>query len=80
MDQDRQYLSVIIPVHRYFLPKSVNKTVGYESGIMEILASGSMTITEISRKMGYKGITKKLRTALDSLVSEGRIRKVISGG
>lgn len=47
---------------------------------MEILASGSMTITEISRKMGYKGITKKLRTALDSLVSEGRIRKVISGG
>lgn len=80
MDQDRQYLSVIIPVHRYFLPKNVNKTVGYESGIMEILASGSMTITEISRKMGYKGITKKLRTALDSLVSEGRIRKVISGG
>ena len=39
-----------------------------------------MTITEISRALGYKGITKKLRLAIDRMIIEGTIVKSISGG
>ena len=93
MDEDRQYLSVIIPVHPAFLPrkkKSVddyeNKILGeskievLQNKILSLLGEASMTITGISKALGYKGITKKLRTSLDMLVMEGRIEKRIEGG
>lgn len=39
-----------------------------------------MTITEISRALGYKGITKKLRLTIDRMTMEGTITKSIIGG
>ena len=39
-----------------------------------------MTVTEISRALGYKGITKKLRLVIDRMTMEGTIIKSISGG
>ena len=80
MDEDRQYLSVIIPVHPAFLPRKKKSVDDYENKILSLLGEASMTITGISKALGYKGITKKLRTSLDMLVMEGRIEKRIEGG
>ena len=79
MDSDRKYLSVIIPVHRSFLPPK-NKNIEFEMKVCNVLYNKEMTITEISRALGYKGITKKLRLAIDRMTIEGTIVKSISGG
>lgn len=80
MDSDRRYLSVFIPVHRSFLESKKKNLDEYENKILELLSINSYTITEISKALGYKGITKKLRTTLDKLIVEGRIKKLINGG
>lgn len=80
MDEDRQYLSVIIPGHPAFLTRKKKAVDDYENKILSLLEETSMTITGISKTLGYKGITKKLRTSLDMPVMEGRIEKRIEGG
>ena len=79
MDSDRKYLSVLIPVHGSFLPPK-NKNIEFEMKVCNVLYNKEMTITEISRALGYKGITKKLRLAIDRMIIEGTIVKSISGG
>ncbi|MDD7536536.1 MAG: putative DNA binding domain-containing protein [Bullifex sp.] len=79
MDPDRQYLSVIIPVHNYFLPKKKSDDE-FINRILDILCKSAMTVTEIARALGYKGITRKLRLTIDRLCDEGYIVKSIRGG
>ena len=52
MDPDRQYLSVIIPVHNSFLPKKKSDDE-FINRILEILCNSAMTVTEIARALGY---------------------------
>ena len=80
MDDERRYLSVTIPVHPSFLPKMAKISGDYENRIIEIVGGAPSTITAISKALGYKGITKKLRTTLDQLVVEGKVNKKLIGG
>ena len=76
MDEGRGYLTVIIPVHPYFLPKNTNSL--YEQKIIEILSKKQLTLTDLSKELGYKGITEKLRKTIDSMLKQGIIKKVPS--
>lgn len=79
MDKERQYLSVIIPIHPSFRSKVTKKADDYENKIIEIIEGTPLTITEISKALGYKGITKRLRVTIDQMVLEGRVDKKLMG-
>lgn len=78
MDEDRQFLSVTIPVHPRFAPMRDNKSMAYDKRVLDALAHGSLTLTDLARAMGYRGISKKLRDRVDRLVQEGRLERVPS--
>lgn len=73
MDEDRSYLSVTIPVHPYFAPKTIKKTCDYETRVMQTLQGEHLSLTDLAHALGYKGISKKLRDTVESLVRQGRI-------
>ncbi|MCR5457169.1 MAG: putative DNA binding domain-containing protein [Clostridiales bacterium] len=75
MDEDRGYLTVIIPVHPSFVSE---KKMDYERKILEKLSEVPMNITDLSKAMGYKGITKKLSSTIDGLLKTEQIEIVPS--
>ncbi len=70
MDENRSFLSVIIPVHDKFLDK---KNDSYEKRILDILSKEELSLTELAIRMGYKGISAKLRNEVNSLLNQKRI-------
>ncbi len=76
MDEERGYLTVVIPVHPYFLP--TRKSSDYENRILDILAKQALNLTDLSRELGYKGITQKLKRTVETLLKTGAIEKVPS--
>ncbi|MDD5940619.1 MAG: hypothetical protein PUC46_07600 [Lachnospiraceae bacterium] len=58
MDPSRQYLSVIIPIHKAFLDPKVSKGNAYQEKILKTLGEEGLTLTELAKAMGYRGITK----------------------
>ncbi len=79
MDADRQYLSVTIPVHPYFLPKVNEKDKAFKDKILATIGEEIMSYTELASAMGYKGITKKLSVAIDEMLTTGTLRRVPAG-
>ena len=80
MNEQRDYLSVTIPVHKYFLKKSNSKNAEqYENRILNILKDDSLTLTELAHKMGYKSITSKLKNTVNNLVTNGILKKTAVG-
>ena len=78
MNPERDYLSVTIPVHAYFSQNSNrSKSSAYEDRILSCLNENPLTLTELSHKMGYKGITAKLRKTVTELQQSNRISQVI---
>ena len=45
--------------------------------MLQQLEAGPMTLTQLSRAMGYKGITKKLSETVSSLVQSEKIRRTV---
>ena len=82
MNPDRDYLSVTIPVHDYFLAgKSVSdKEAKYSEKILALLGKETLSLTELSDRMGYKGITAKLKRTVSELVEQGKIRQIAENG
>lgn len=79
MNPERDYLSVTIPVHPYFRTYS-QKNAGqkaYEDRIYTLLSASPMTLTELARAMGYKGITRKLKTTVEQMVNERLLVKTV---
>lgn len=74
MDEDRSFLSVVIPVHDKFLDK---KEDTYENKILGILKQEELSLTELALKMGYKGISAKLRNSVNSLIRQKRVFYVL---
>ena len=74
MDEDRSFLSVVIPVHDKFLDKKENT---YENKILGILKQEELSLTELALKMGYKGISAKLRNSVNSLIRQKRVFYVL---
>ncbi len=79
MDENRGYLSVTIPVHPDFLPASASRGVDYENRILLALGTQTLSLSELSRAMGYKSIPKRLKDAVESMVATGKLEKVPFG-
>lgn len=81
MNDQRDFISVIIPIHPYFKSKKTEtKTDEYLNSILNVIKDNELTLTEIARAMGYKGISKKLKVSVEALVATGRIEnKIIEG-
>ena len=81
MDEGRSFLSVIIPIHSYFIEKKTltNREDAYTKQIISVLKDNMLTITELSKALGYKAVSKKLRTTLDDLVMNKTVEKIIDG-
>ena len=80
MDPERSFLSVTIPVHRQFAPESkAEKQLQYEQRLLDCLREQPLDLTGLAAAMGYKGISARLRTAVEVLLREGRISTVTEG-
>lgn len=81
MNADRDYISVTIPVHDYFSKKGKKseKTRAYEDSLLSCLKEEPLTLSGLAVKMGYKGISVKLRRTVDELVEKKQLTKVIDG-
>lgn len=78
MNVARDFLSVTLPVHPYFLKgKSNDKNLIYRERIYALLQDTPMSVTELALAMGYKGITKKLTTNIDILIAERKLTKIL---
>ncbi|QUC03686.1 RNA-binding domain-containing protein [Atopobium sp. oral taxon 416] len=82
MDENRNYLSVILHVHPAFQPQESRRDAGrreLEQRILDALPERPVLISELARLLGYKGITKRLRITVDAMLSEGTLRSVRDG-
>lgn len=79
-DENRGYLSVTIPIHESFLSsdKKRDKEEAYAARIKDALKEGPLSLSELARAMGYRGITKKLSVAVDRLETFGQIERVLA--
>ena len=81
MDDGRNYLTVTLSVHPYFLPEKENKPkdLEYRQRIINALSNKKMSLNELAKAMGYKGITAKLSLTVDNMIKSGAIEKVVVG-
>ena len=81
MDDGRNYLKVTLSVHPYFLPERANKPkdLEYRQRIINALSNKKMSLNELAKAMGYKGITAKLSLTVDNMIKSGAIEKVVVG-
>ena len=81
MDDERNFLSVTIPVHPYFLDDKTAplKELEYEARVIDALGDEAMSKNQLSKKMGYKGITSKLSKTVDKLLANTTLEQVTIG-
>jgi ATP-dependent DNA helicase RecG len=81
MDENRTYLSVTIPIHPYFLPKSETnpKELEYRERIFAALKGKTLSMNELAKAMGYKGISAKLSSTIEKMLEIGALEKVVAG-
>lgn len=79
MDDNRTYLSVTIPVHKYFITENdkENKITAYENKITATLKETPLSMTELAHAMGYKGITAKLKKIVSEMILKGTLEKIV---
>ena len=81
MNLERDYLSVIIPIHEVFLSGKKQKQENYENKIIDVLPKSEKqgkNLTQISKELNYKGISKKLRDTVYELARTEKISRVVS--
>ena len=84
MDENRGYLSVTLPVHPAFKEKDAaearakRRAEEYEARVLDTLnaADGPLSLTELARALGYKGITRRLSGAVEALVASGTVEAI----
>ena len=81
MDEARNYLSVIIPVHPYFLPERAKeaqnvKVRAYQERILDALGTNVLSMNQLAKVMGYKGITAKLSKNVSEMLERGLLEHV----
>ncbi len=81
MDDNRTYLTVTLPVHPYFLPdcERSSKDTAYREKIISSLSGKKMSLNELAKAMGYKGITAKLSSTVEKMIESGSLEKVMVG-
>lgn len=81
MDDNRTYLTVTLPVHSYFSSKHEGnpKELEYRERIFEALDGKKLSMNELAKAMGYKGITAKLSSTIEKMLETGALEKVMVG-
>ena len=81
MDTNRNYLSVTIPIHPYFIkkPEKSAKEFQYREKIISALKEKPLSKNELAKAMGYKSISAKLSAAVDEMLAEQILVRVIVG-
>lgn len=81
MDPARSYLSVEIPVHPAFAPtdKQGEKDDDLERQVMAKLQDHTLLMSELSRQLGYKSVSKRLRRVVAAMLDDGRLSTVHEG-
>ncbi len=80
MDSNRTYLTVILQVHHYFLPNKntlSQKEVDYRNRIKFALSDNNLSLNELAKAMGYKGITAKLFSTINEMLKKGNVEKTM---
>lgn len=84
MDENRSYLSAMLPVHPAFAPHAGQRlkagTDELAERIFEVLPSEPVLISELARLLGCKSASKRLRAVVDMLVESGKLVSIPSGG
>ena len=81
MDNNRTYLSVTLPIHPYFSSKNKisDKEQEYQNKVLNSLSGKTLSMNELAKEMGYKGISKKLSKTIEILTKTGKINKIVVG-
>ena len=81
MDANRDYLSVTIPIHPYFVqkPQISEKKLQYREKITTALKEKPLSKNELAKAMGYKFISAKFSAAVDEMLAEQMLVRVIVG-
>ena len=78
MDPERSWLSVTIPIHQAFAtPGRSDKKATYREHILTAVGNDSLTLTELAKRMEYKGITKKMRDTVREMTDAGILRQKV---
>lgn len=75
-DSNRTYVTVIIPINTFFKKlekKKVNTKL--ENKILLLLQNGPLSLSEISKNLGYKSVSGSLKEALTRLINSDEIYK-----
>ena len=76
MDDERNYLSVVIRSHAHFV-KETPKSSEYETRIINILKKEPMSLTNLAKELGYKGITAKLSKTVNDMKKKGVLKDIL---
>ena len=70
-----------LPIHPYFLPKSeINpQELEYRERIFAALKGRALSMNELAKAMGYKGISAKLSSTIEKMLEIGALEKVVVG-
>lgn len=79
MNEERVFLSVVIPVHPYFISSVKTPADAYYDKILSALDK-PLILTQPALSMGYRGISRKLKNVVETLLSKGRIKSAIIDG
>ncbi len=86
MDEDRRYLSVCLKVNDAFKvenrpPVTIKKLPKEDAKIkiLNMLLEESLPLNEIAKRLGNKGISKSLTTAVQELENDSYVRRVKKG-
>lgn len=73
-DEERSYVTVIIPINEGFVIEN-NVKMKIADKIVLLLADRSMKLSEISKSLGYKSIPGSLKRVLERMLLEGKIEE-----
>lgn len=81
MDENRNFLSVTIPIHPHFIKSRElsEKEQKYREKIIAALKEKPLSKNELAKALGYKSISAKLSAAVDEMLEERILVRVIVG-
>ena len=74
-DAERSFLTVKLPISKWFLPKGEYRR-DLTKEIVSLLQNGDMTLSQISRALGYEQISGALKRTIKILVANGTLAQV----
>lgn len=78
-DELHRYLSVQIPIHRAFKRYDSKEKANacYRETVLSMIRPQPLTLTDLARQMGYKGITQKLKNTVNQLLAANEIEYIL---